>query len=66
MKRFEYIRIEVDMGDLGLLNQLGGQGWEAVGFASKRYLLLKRELETPPPSPFVQGPTKVSDWGMPL
>lgn len=30
VKRYEYIRIEIDMGDLSELNVLSGTGWKVV------------------------------------
>lgn len=58
MKACEYIRLEIDLGDLGDLNALSGIGWHVVASFSEdgpatvlitephkaHYVLLEREL----------------------
>lgn len=58
MKKYEYIRIGIDMGDLSELNALSGTGWKIVAVvnnpyfhrddrvfdAISHYALLEREL----------------------
>ena len=45
--RYEYIRLELDWGDLEQLNRLSGDGWKAVGVYpsdSINWTLLERRL----------------------
>jgi hypothetical protein len=47
MKKFEYIRIEIDWNDLDQLNQLGSIGFEVVTSSQKEegaWLLLCRDI----------------------
>jgi len=47
MKLYEYIRLVLDLGDLGDLNSLAGCGWRVVaviGGYHNYYALLEREL----------------------
>ncbi len=47
MKRYEYIRIELDMGNLKELNSLSGSGWRVAAVVHQfkaDYALLERPL----------------------
>ena len=47
MKRYEYIRLAVDFGDLSELNRLSGIGWHVVAVVQDEHanwMLLEREL----------------------
>lgn len=55
MKRFEYIAIVIDLGDLSALNRYGGEGWHVVstfvlmqqglaGIQMEIRVLLEREI----------------------
>lgn len=50
MKSYEYIRLEIDMGDLDELNQLSSVGFRCVAVVrcphdNKNYALLERPIE---------------------
>lgn len=49
MIKYEYIRLELDMGDLGPLNRYSGDGWRVVAVTGSGYYsaLLERPLPTP-------------------
>lgn len=52
MKAYEYIRLQVDLGDLSALNRFGAAGWRVVAIVEAitigpPYALLEREIHAP-------------------